>query len=131
MQELLTDWSLRERSELGRQLHAVLHKLDGRSEGYAQAAAYVDSKPEWVFVFGSSKGWERAGMLCCVEPIMGAALAYYRKQHCIVVIDRDGAGYEVAATRPGVVFVPSSADLLTGEKLFGSLRVTSRVTEGY
>jgi hypothetical protein len=109
----------------------VLRKLDGRSEGYAQAAAYVDSKPEWVFVFGSSKGWERAGMLRCIEPTMRAALAYYRKQHCMMVIDRDGAGYEAAATQPGVVFVPSSADFLTGEKLFRSLRLTARVAEGY
>ena len=116
MQEILTDWSLRERAELGRQFSVVLRALDGRSEGYTQAAAYVDSKPEWVFVFGSSKGWDRAGMLRCIEPTMRAALAYYRKKHCMIVIDRDGEGYEVAATQPEVVFAPSSADLLTEEK---------------
>ncbi len=131
MQEVLTDWSLRERAELGRQFSKVIHNLDGQSIGYAQAAIILDSKPEWVFVFGSSKGWDRAGMLRCIEPTMRAALAYYRKQRCMIVIDRDGEGYEVSATRPEVKFSPTTADLLTGQKLFGHLRLTSRGVEGY
>ena len=76
---------------------------------------------------GLGTGW----MLCCMEPTMGAALAYYRKTRCMIVIDRDGAGYEVAITRPDVVFRPSPTDVLNGEKLFGSLRMTSRVAEGF
>lgn len=131
LQEILTDWSLRERAELGRQFDTVLRGLDGRSQGYTQAAAYVDSKPDWVFVFGSSKGWERSGMLRCVEPTMRAALSFYGKQRCMVVIDRDGEGYEVAATLSNVLFMPMPEDVLNGEKLFGSLRTTSRVAEGF
>jgi hypothetical protein len=131
MQEVLADLSLRERAELGRQFDAVIGNLDDRSQGYTQATAQLDSKPDWVFVFGCSKGWERAGMLRCMEPTMGAALAYYRKTRCMIVIDRDGAGYEVAITRLDVVFRPSPTDVLNGEKLFGSLRMTSRVAEGF
>jgi hypothetical protein len=131
MQEILTDLTLRERAELGRQFDAVVRNLDGRRQGYTQATALLDSKPEWIFVFASSKGWDRSGMLRCMGPMMGAALAQYQKQHCMIVTDRDGAGYEVAVTRPDVVFVPSATDLLNGKKLFGNLRTSSVVAEGF
>jgi hypothetical protein len=131
MQEILTDLTLRERAELGRQFDAVIRNLDGRTQGYTQATAQLDSKPEWIFVFASSKGWDRSGMLRCVGPMMGAALAQYQKQHCMIVMDRDGAGYEVAVTRPDVVFVPSATDILNGKKLFGNLRTSSVAAEGF
>ena len=131
MQEVLTGWALRERAELGKQFSAVVHELDGQKTGYAQAAILLDSRPEWVFVFGSSKGWERAAMLRCLEPTMRAALAYYRKQQCMIVIDRDGEAYEVAATRPETLFAPTATDLLTGRKLFEHLRLTSRKVDKY
>jgi hypothetical protein len=131
MQEVLADLSLRERAELGRQFHAVISNLEGRSQGYTHATAYVDSKPEWVFLFGSSKGWERAGILRCMEPTMGATLSFYKKQHCMIVIDRDGEGYEVALTHPDLVFTPSPTDVLNGEKLFGHLCSTSTVVDGF
>ena len=131
MQEVLTDLTLRERAELGRQFHAVVRNLDGRSQGYTQATAQLDSKPDWIFVFASSKGWDRSGMLRCMGPMIGAALAQYQKLHCMIVTDRDGAGYEVAVTRPDAVFVPSAADVLNGKKLFGSLRTASIMVEGF
>lgn len=70
-------------------------------------------------------------MLRCMGPMMGAALAQCQKQRCMIVTDRDGVGYEVAVTRPGVVFVPSAADVLNGKKLFGSLPTSSAVAEGF
>jgi hypothetical protein len=91
----------------------------------------LDSKPDWVFVFGSSKGWERSQLLSSTEPTMRAALAFYKKPHCMIVIDRDGAGYEVAVTRADAVFVPSAADVQNGEKIFGRLRSTSKIAEGF
>jgi hypothetical protein len=48
----------------------------------------------------------------------------------MIVTDRDGAGYEVAVTRPNVLFVPSAADVLNGKKLFESLRTASILAEG-
>jgi hypothetical protein len=131
MQEVLADLSLRERAELGRQFHMVISGLEGRSQGYTHATAQVDSKPEWVFLFGSSKGWERAGILRCMEPTMGATLSFYKKQHCMIVIDRDGEGYEVALTHPDLAFMPSPTDVLNGEQLFGHLRSTSTIVDGF
>jgi hypothetical protein len=131
MQEVLTDLALRDRAALGKQFAMVIENLSERTEGYTQATAQLDSRPDWVFVFGSSKGWARPGMVRCIEPIMRAALSYYQKQQCMVVIDRDGEGYEVAITRQGETFSATPEDALTGKKLFSGLRVTSELLEGF
>ena len=131
MLEVIADLPLRERAELGRQFHKVIHRLSEKPQGYVQATAHVDSRPDWIFVFGASKGWARAGMLGCMEQTMRAALAYYQKQRCMIIIDRDGEGYEVLMTRPGQVFTPTVVDVLNGNKIFGSLRVASVPLEGF
>ena len=131
MQEVLTDLPLRDRAALGKQFATVIENLSGRSEGYTQATARLDSRPNWVFVFGSSKGWAREGMLHCIEPMMRAALSYYQKQQCMFVIDRNGEGYEVAITRQGETFTATPEDDLAGNKLFSRLRVTSVALEGF
>jgi hypothetical protein len=131
MQEVLADLPLRDRAALGQQFATVMGKLSGRTQGYTQATAWLDSKPDWVFVFGSSKGWAREGMLRCLEPTMRAALSYYQKQRCMIIIDRDGEGYEVAITGPGETFTATPEDVLNGKKLFSDLRVTSVTLEGF
>jgi hypothetical protein len=62
---------------------------------------------------------------------MCAILSFYKKQHWMIVIDRDGEGYEVALTRSDLVFLPSRADVLNGERLFKHLRSSSRVVDGF
>ena len=131
MQEVIADLPLRERAELGRQFATVISHRTGQPKGYTQATAYADSRPDWIFVFGASRGWEREGILRSMERIMRAALAYYQKQQCMVIIDRDGAGFEVAVTQPGHTFMPAVEDVLNGNKLFSSLRVASVELEGF
>lgn len=131
MQEVIADLPLRERAELGKQFARVIQRMSEQPQGYAQATAHLDSRPDWVFVFGSSKGWERAGMLGCMEQTMRAALTHYQKQRCMIIIDRDSEGYEVSMTLPGQDFIPTDADVLNGNKLFGSLRVASIQVEGF
>jgi hypothetical protein len=131
MQEAIADLPLRERAELGRQFDRVIQHLGDQRRGYVQATAHVDSRPDWIFVLGASKGWDRAGMLRSMEPTMRAALAHYGKQRCMIIIARDAEGYEVIMTRPGQTFAPTTADVLNGKKLFGELRVTSIPLEGF
>jgi hypothetical protein len=131
MQEVPSDLPLRDRAELGKQFDAVVKKMHGRSEGYTQATAQLDSRPDWVFVFGSSKGWERVSLLSTIERMMRGALAFYQRQQCMVIKDRDGAGYEVALTQPGLALIPSKEDILNGEKLFSNLRITSKELRGF
>jgi hypothetical protein len=131
MQETIADLPLRARAELGRQFARVIDHLSEQPQGYVQAAAHLDSRPDWVFVFGASKGWARAGMLSSMERTMRAALAYYRKQRCMIIIARDGEGYEVIMTGPGQVFTPTAVDVSNGNKLFGSLRMAAIQLEGF
>jgi len=131
MQEVIADLPLRERAELGLQFDTVSRRVEGESKGYAQAAAHLDSRPDWVFVFGASRGWEREGMLRCMPTTMRAALAHYGKQKCMMVIDRDAVGYEVGMLWAQPSFTPAIADILNGQKLFGNLRVASVPVEGF
>lgn len=131
MQAILSDLSLRERALLGQNFELVTRALVDRAEGYVHSAVRLDSKPEWVFLFASSKGVEREEVFRRIERSMRAALAFYRKQRCLVVVDRDNEGYEVAVTRPDVVFVPTVAEIQYGEQLFGGLRNASVVVDGY
>jgi len=131
MQEVIADLPLRERAELGRQFDKVIQQMRSQPQGYTQATARVDARPDWIFVFGASKGWERAGMLGCMERTMRAALTHYHKQRCMMIIDREGEGYEVSMTLPGQDFIPTDADVLNGDKLFGGLRVASIQLDGF
>lgn len=131
MQEAIADLPLRERAALGRQFADVCARLNELGGGYCQAAAHIDSRPEWIFVFGASRGWSRNGMLNSVERVMRAALAHYRKEKCMVLIDREGQGYEVAIKRPGELFLPTAEDLLNGRTLFSRLSMKSVALEGF
>lgn len=130
MQEVLADLPLRERAALGKQFADVCARLE-LAGGYCQATAHIDSRPEWIFVFGASRGWSRNGMLNSVERVMRAALAHYRKEKCMVLIDREGQGYEVAIKRPGELFLPTAEDLLNGRTLFSRLSMKSVALEGF
>ena len=127
MQEVLADLRLRERVELGRQFHSVINRLSPQVQGLTFAAAHLDSKPDWVFVFASSKGWERPHVLEAGMLLAAAAMAFYQKKYCLLVIDRDGQGYEVGLEKSSAQ--PTITDYALGEKIFGHLQVTTRPLE--
>ena len=131
MQAVLSDLSLRERAELGENFEYVISALVDQAEGYVHNAVRLDSKPEWVFLFASSKGVSREEIFRRMEISMRGAMAYYGKRHCMVVVDRDGEGYEVAVTRPDLVYVPTAGEIQYGERAFGRLRTASVVVDGY
>jgi len=131
MQAVLSDLSLRERAELGENFEYVIGTLADQAKGYVHNAVRLDSKPEWVFLFASSKGVAREEIFRRIEMSMRGAMAFYDKQRCMVVVDRDGEGYEVAVTRPDLVYVPTAAEAQYGEHAFGCLRTASVVVDGY
>ena len=55
MQEIFTDLGLRERALLGSNFESVTRALAEQPQGYVHAPVRLDSKPEWVFLFASSK----------------------------------------------------------------------------
>jgi hypothetical protein len=123
MQAALADLRLRERAELGRALRGAIARVAEKDHAFTFRAARFDSMPEWVYVLGASKDLDRADLLSRCMLLMGGAMAFYEKPKCLVVVDRDNSGYEVALSRPGVE--PTAADLEAGQLLFGGLRITS------
>jgi hypothetical protein len=123
MQAVLANLGLRERSELGRAFHGAIEKLDKSGDGFTYRALHFDSKPEWVFVFGSCAGIEPDELNKRMQILMVAAMAFFRKTHCLLIIDREKAGYEV-----GLTIMPSPpsspTEMAAGDKLFGRLRMT-------
>jgi hypothetical protein len=123
MQAALADLRLRERAALGRALHGAMEQVAGKGQGFEFRSARFDSMPEWVYVLGASKNVDRAELASRMMVLMGGAMAFYDKPKCLVIVDRDNRGYEVALSRPGVG--PTQAHVEVGKRLFGGLRITT------
>jgi hypothetical protein len=122
LQELLTGLRLRERAELGRAFHEVCERTRGQAQCLTFKAAHIDGIDR-VFLFVSSKGWEKPRRLAVVTELAGGALAAYKKRDCFVIIDRDGQHYDLALTRPD--YVPTPNDEAVGEKHFQPLKMAT------
>ncbi len=127
MQAAIADLRLRERAFLGEAFAGAMEKLAHVKEGFVFRSARLDSKPDWVYIFGSSKAVARAELLSRIPLLMSGAMAYYEKRRCLVVIDRDTVSYEVALSRADVQ--PTAGHFETGQRFFGGLRVTSSPLE--
>jgi hypothetical protein len=125
MQALLGDLRLRERAELGQAFYECSENVSGMRRGFTFRAVCLDSKPEWVWVFGASRSWERAVLLEKLDPLARGAMAFYDRSRCFLVVDRDGEGYEAVISPPG--FRPAMVDHEVGRGVFGKLRITSKV----
>ena len=123
MQAALADLRLRERAELGHAFRGTMEQVANKNRGFTFVAARLDSMPDWVYVFGSSKNIDRPELLSRMTQLMRGAMTFYTKDKCLVVVDRDSKSYEVAMSRPA--FTPISGDMEMGQRLFGNLRVTS------
>jgi hypothetical protein len=125
MQAVLANLSLRERSELGRAFQLAMQKRDASGEGLTYAAMHMDSRLEWVFVLGSCAGIAPSDLHDREQILMVAAMAFYRKTHCLLIIDRDKASYEVGL-REQESPPWSPTEIALGERRFGHLRMTDR-----
>jgi hypothetical protein len=119
LQGVLAGLRLRERAELGRAFYEVISKLQHEETGFIYKSVWIDSQPELVFVFGSSKGIERAEVLTRQKTLLDGAMGFYER-NCFMVIDRDSVGYEVSMGILGSP--PTSAEKKIGQELFGGLR---------
>jgi len=127
LQAELADLRLRERAELGRAFDSAIQKLSDRTDGFVFMSARLDSKPEWVYVFGSSRNVDPSELQLRVLALSRGAMAYYGKQRCLLLMDRDQRPVLAVLSRPG--FNPTLADFEVGQRLFGHLRVTTTPLE--
>lgn len=125
MQAVLADLGLRQRSELGRAFELAMQKRERAGNDFTYMAMHIDSRPEWVYVLGSSLGVEPAELEKRKQLLMVGAMAHFRKTHCLQIIDRDKASYEVGLMiRPSPPSSPTERAL--GDQFFGHLRMTDR-----
>jgi hypothetical protein len=122
MQAVLADLRLRERAKLGQAFYGVISKLKPEASGFVYQSVWLDSKSDWIFVFASSKSVERAEVLARLRTLRSGAMAFYGR-NCFMVVDRDGAGYEVSMGFLGSP--PTPAELEIGQQFFGHLRTTT------
>jgi hypothetical protein len=121
IQRVLANLRLRERAELGRAFHETSVRVG--AEGFTFKSVRLDSRPDWIYIFGASRKINRGELLSRSMPgLMGAALAYYSKSKGIIIVDRDLVSYEVGMSRPE--FEPTSEYLELGQQLFSHLRET-------
>jgi len=122
LQEILTDLRLRERAEFGRALYEAVERTARKEQGLTFRSGYTEGR-DLVFLFVASRKWRKSDLFNAVEHLTGAALAYYQKSECLVIVDRDSEHYDVALSQPG--YKPTPEDVAAGEKYFGRLRTDS------
>lgn len=121
LQEVLADLRLRERAELGRGFDALCERMSRQGRGMSFCAAHLDGR-DWVFVFISARGPEKAAIFNAATELTGAALAHYQKGNCFVIVDRDGEHYDVLRSNPD--YQPTPADEENGRERFAQLRMS-------
>lgn len=123
MQEELCDLRLREREALGLQFTQAIEKVEKSNEikNMSYASAWVDSKPDFVYVLISSKGVDRSQVIFRSNLLLRAAMANYRKPRGMVIADRDQKNFEVQLM---VGFSPSPTDVKLGEEYFSRLKMS-------
>ncbi|MDE5446682.1 hypothetical protein GWG65_36065 [Bradyrhizobium sp. CSA207] len=124
MQDILANLRLRERAELGRAFSQSVEALKSQLEGYVYRALYFDTRPDLVFVLASSKGVARREVLERGLVLTRAAMAHYEKSRAMLIVDRDGSGFEVSMIESASV--PTEEEIVAGKRFFGSLRVIDR-----
>ena len=75
-------------------------------------------------MFGSCKKLDRAALLDRMGLLMPGAMAFFGKNRCLVVVDRDGQGYEVGFGH--MTSSPTLAERQAGDRLFGHLQIVDR-----
>jgi hypothetical protein len=127
LQAELADLRRGERAELGRAFDSVIQRLLNEKDGFVFRAVWLDSKPDWVYVFAASKNINPSELRSRTIALGRGAMSYYEKRRCLLVLDRDGRSIVTSLFRPE--FTPTLADFEVGQRLFGHLRITTTPLE--
>lgn len=124
MQEELCDFNLAERQGLGMQFTRLMEKIqdNNKTENMAYGVGFLDSKPDFVYVFVSSKGIDRGVLIDRMVLLLRSAMTAYDKRRGMVIADRDGENFELCMMAN---FTPSENDRKLAEHFFAHLRIDS------
>jgi hypothetical protein len=126
LQAVLADLRLRERAEIGQAFSETMEKRRAAADTFRYKAVHLDTRPEWVYVLGSSAGLDPQELENRKHRLLIGAAAFYRKNNCLLIIDRNnGTSYEV-----GLVSYPtppsSPIERALGNELFGHLKMKDK-----
>lgn len=123
MQENICDVLLRERKLLGQQFWKVIHGLpSGSSPDMTFAAAYVDYKPDFLYIFAATRGIDRSVLLKRGIYALQCGLAHFGKSTGMFVADRGGERFEVVYLSG---LKPTDEACAAGQKMFGHLKISN------
>jgi len=119
IQEHLCDLRLPERRTMGKMLLGLRRQLPERTADMTYRVFFSDRK-DFLYVLAASKGLNRPEILKRAQLLVLGGLAQYGRTHGMIIVNRDGVGFET-----GLIRVPSHSPqaLAVGEKLFGHLRM--------
>ncbi len=123
MQDELCDLVLDERRKLGARLSWVIEKVreDDREKSMTCQTSYLDSKPDFLYVFSSSKGIPRNEVIRECLALRSAGLSYYRKKRGMQMhYAQERLGYEISLD-PSFKETPESIRM--GREFFSKLRM--------
>lgn len=124
IQDELCDLVLDERRKLGASLSGAVEKVkeDDSNESMVYQAAHLDSKPDFLYVFSSSKGFSRNEVIkrCC--ELLRGGLAYYGKTRGLAVNYTQGLdGYETVMIDS---FKETPESMWLGKECFSNLKMS-------
>ena len=124
MQDELCDLILDERRQLGNCLSNTIEMISEEdTETMVYQALHLDSKPDFLYIFSTSKGMTRNELLksCC--DLIQAGLSYYKKTRGLLVnYTQDRDNYETVLVSS---FKESLEHIKKGEELFSKLKMSA------
>ncbi len=122
IQEELCDLRFDERQALGMQFKRLMDKVRAskKSENMAYGVGYLDSKPDFVYVFVSAKKVSRPVLIDRTTILLRAAMTAYEKTRGMIIADRDGENFEITMAAK---FSPKETDFKLAEYFFAPLRI--------
>lgn len=124
IQDELCDLVLDERRKLGASLSGAVEKVkkDASNASMVYQAAHLDSKPDFLYIFSSSKGFSRNEVIkrCC--ELLQGGLAHYGKTRGLAVnYTQDIENYEAVMIH---AFKETPESMRLGKECFSNLKIS-------
>lgn len=129
MQDELCDLVLDERRKIGAGLSTAIEKVRAEDADMLYQAAYLDSKPDFLYILSSSKGIPRGDILSRGQSLLLSGLSYYvKKRGLFLNYTQDRDAFELVLVRD---FQDSARFKELGRQLFSELKITDLPVERF
>jgi len=124
MQQEICELNLNERVQFGAQFNNIIEKNKNESNDKNTAYGIIlpDSKPNFGYVFTSSKGITRQEIIDRGMKLLTSAIAYFDLNSCIAVNDRDSQNFEIQYV---LNYEPNDNDKNNGDNFWSHLKLNS------